>query len=108
MGYGANIRIWDDSWLPGHGSHVVPTPTERLNPSLGVCDLICFEMGRWRTQMLVKNFVATKQRVIQDIGVTMCCIGGLTKTASIRSDQGIGWQEGGTFAHGRHKMVLRI
>lgn len=67
VGNGANIRAWVDAWLPGRGSHVVPTPTEGSNLSQRVCDLICFKTGKWRTQMLLEIFTSIEQRVIQDI-----------------------------------------
>ena len=67
VGNWANIRVWEDAWLPGRGSHIVPTPNAGSNLSLRVCDLISFETGRWLPSMLSDNFSWSDQRVIQDI-----------------------------------------
>lgn len=61
---GCQIWVWDDSWLPGYGSHLVPMPIEFSNTSLRVFHLICFETGKWNELMLIDNFVADERRVI--------------------------------------------
>ena len=45
MGSGSRIRVWDDAWIIGSGSHCVPTPRHDSNINLRVCDLIDVARG---------------------------------------------------------------
>lgn len=67
VGNGSNIRVWEDAWLPGAGSHLVPTPRAAADLFLRVSDLICFEEGRWNVHLINSLFVADEGCAIRDI-----------------------------------------
>ncbi|XP_056690135.1 uncharacterized protein [Spinacia oleracea] len=47
VGNGTSIKVWDDSWIPGEGNVVVPTPLVDSNTELRVSDLIDADTGYW-------------------------------------------------------------
>lgn len=67
VGNGTSIRVWDDAWLPGNGSHFVPTPRSTSDPELRVSDLIDFEGQRWNEEVLREVFVEDEQQLVLDL-----------------------------------------
>ncbi|KAL2920670.1 hypothetical protein RDABS01_012161, partial [Bienertia sinuspersici] len=56
VGDGRSIRVWDEAWLPGNSSSIVPTPNLNSSPELMVCDLINSESGKWDIEALRSHF----------------------------------------------------
>ncbi|XP_010696345.1 uncharacterized protein LOC104908875 [Beta vulgaris subsp. vulgaris] len=57
VGSGSRIRVWDDAWILGNGSHCVPTPSHDSNRDLRVCDLIGASRGGWNVELIQQVFV---------------------------------------------------
>lgn len=67
VGNGTTIKVWEDSWLPREGAHIVPTPLQGYDPEIRVSDLIDAEGRSWDVDKVTANFVEEEQKVILDI-----------------------------------------
>ncbi|KAK9671108.1 hypothetical protein RND81_12G007600 [Saponaria officinalis] len=56
VGDGRTIRVWDDAWLPGPSSSLVPTPQLNSDRELMVLDLICADTHDWNVNILEQVF----------------------------------------------------
>lgn len=57
MGSGVNIRVWDDAWLGGDGSHFVPTPRPDSDMDLRVCDLVDYNGGGCNVKLVKQTLM---------------------------------------------------
>lgn len=55
VGNGKHINIWSDAWLLGVFPHCSTSPPREDAPKL-VADLIDFERGKWRLDVLERHF----------------------------------------------------
>lgn len=55
VGNGECINIWSDSWLPGSSPRCATSPQRENAPQL-VAELIDFERGTWRLDVLEQHF----------------------------------------------------
>ena len=57
VGNGANIKIWQDKWLPGVSSHRVLSPRLFLSADMNVADLIDTGTVRWKIEVIDCLFI---------------------------------------------------
>ncbi|KAL2929163.1 hypothetical protein RDABS01_034574 [Bienertia sinuspersici] len=67
VGDGRSIRVWDEAWLPGNSSSIVPTPNLNSSPELMVCNLINSESGKWDIEALRLHFTEADVHAILDV-----------------------------------------
>lgn len=66
VGDGTQIKVWDDAWLLGEGTHIVPTPKADNNLDLRVSELIGYDHGCWDIEALnVVLNVEDRKKVLQ-------------------------------------------
>lgn len=66
VGNGSQIKVWEDAWMPGEGTHIVPTPKPNSNLDLRVSELINHECGCWDNEALEVALTAEdRQTVLQ-------------------------------------------
>ena len=67
VGNGANIKIWQDKWLPGISSHKVLSPRLFLSTDMNVADLIDSGIARWKTKVIDNLFIPHEAELIKSI-----------------------------------------
>lgn len=67
VGNGLSIKVWEDSWMPGEGSHLVPTPMEDSDVNMRVSELIDFNEGCWNVEAVAATFNEVEGQAIKDI-----------------------------------------
>lgn len=66
VGNGEQVRVWDDAWLPGDTSIVVPTLNLESPADLKVSELIN-EEGDWDVEALNMHFTAADATLIREL-----------------------------------------
>ncbi|XP_075654781.1 uncharacterized protein LOC142624945 [Castanea sativa] len=67
VGNGANIKIWQDKWLPRVSSHRVLSPRLFLSADMNVADLIDSGTTRWKTEVIDNLFISHEAELIKSI-----------------------------------------
>ncbi|XP_021839382.2 uncharacterized mitochondrial protein AtMg00310-like [Spinacia oleracea] len=57
VGNGLSIKVWYEAWMPGNGTHFIPTPRVDSDMALRVSDLIDYENQCWNGSMIKEVFV---------------------------------------------------
>ena len=71
VGNGANIKIWQDKWLPLVSSHKVLSPRLFLSADMNVADLIDSETARWKNEVLDNLFIPYEADLIESIPLSV-------------------------------------
>ncbi|KAL0004508.1 hypothetical protein SO802_012069 [Lithocarpus litseifolius] len=71
VGNGANIKIWQDKWLPGVSSHKVLSPRLFLSADMNVADLIDSGIARWKTEVIDNLFLPYEAELIKSIPLSV-------------------------------------
>lgn len=58
---------WEDAWIPGDGSLGVPTPMGNYDGNMCVNELIDFELGCWRPDVVAATFNEEEQKEVLEI-----------------------------------------
>lgn len=67
VGNDTSIRVWDDSWQPGKGTFIVPTPQPDSNKELRVSDLIDYDNGCRDSDLVSITFTEVDRRAVMDL-----------------------------------------
>ena len=66
VGDGSKIRVWEDAWLPGESTTIVPTPNLESDADLRVSDLLN-EEGGWNEEALRLHLTEDDARLAKEI-----------------------------------------
>lgn len=64
--------MWDDAWLPGDSSYIVPTPNLESPADLMVADLINDE-GVWDKATISADFTEANTELVREIPLSARC-----------------------------------
>ena len=67
IGNGANIKIWQDKWLPGVSSHRVLSLRLFLSTDMNVTELIDTGTARWKFEVIDSLFIPQEAELIKSI-----------------------------------------
>ena len=67
VGNGANIKVWQDRWLPWGSSHSVISPRIFLSADTKVADLIDSSTAKWKSEVIDSLFIAHEAELIKKI-----------------------------------------
>ena len=67
VGNGANIKVWQDRWLPWGSSHSVISPRIFLSADTKVVDLIDSSTAKWKSEVIGSLFIAHEAELIKRI-----------------------------------------
>lgn len=70
VGNGLDIGVWEEAWLPGEGTSLVPTPNLNFDSELRVSDLIDTNVGAWNEETVREIFNEEEAALILDIPVS--------------------------------------
>ena len=67
VGNGANIKVWQDKWLPWGSSHSVISLRMFLCADMKVVDLIGSSTAKWKSEVIDSLFIAHEAELIKSI-----------------------------------------
>ena len=70
VGNGANIKVWQDKWLPWGSSHSVISPRMFLSVDMKVADLIDSTTAKWKFVVIDSLFIAHEAELIKSISLS--------------------------------------
>lgn len=71
VGNGTSIKVWEDSWIPGDWTHIVPSPTTATNLDMRVCELLDFDNGCWNVDAVNATFIEDERQQVLDIPIPL-------------------------------------
>jgi hypothetical protein len=72
VGDGRSIKIWQDRWLPIPTTYSVQSPVQMLDPNVLVSELINYELGCWKGDIIKGVFREEEASVIENIPLSPC------------------------------------
>lgn len=57
VGSGTRIKVWEDAWICGDGSHCVPTPKHDSDMNMVVSELVDADGVGWNVELVKQTFV---------------------------------------------------
>lgn len=70
VGNGANIRIWEDRWLPSPSTYKITSPRLILHSNTRVQDLINATIAEWKSMVIDTLFLPHEADVIKSIPIS--------------------------------------
>ena len=67
VGNGANIKVWQDKWLPWVSTHSVISSRMFLSANTTVADLIDSSTAKWKNEVIYSIFIAHEAELIKTI-----------------------------------------